>query len=78
MGRTHPPSHISFNGLAVTTHSPAPSSPLGDRNGEASTLLAEGVTDFQSALGGTPPQRLTMGPVQKNQSTSRTNFNSLK
>jgi len=44
MGRTHPPSHISFNGLAVTTHSPAPSSPLGDRNGEASTLLAEGAS----------------------------------
>ncbi|MBM5785942.1 MAG: transposase family protein, partial [Cyanobacteria bacterium K_DeepCast_35m_m1_288] len=28
MGRTYPPSHISLNGLAVTTHSPAPSSPL--------------------------------------------------
>jgi hypothetical protein len=26
--RTHPPSHISFNRLAVTTHCSAPSSPL--------------------------------------------------
>jgi len=27
-------------------------------------------TDFELALGDTPPQRLTVGPVQKNQSTS--------
>jgi hypothetical protein len=40
--RTHPPPHISLDGLAVATHCSAPSSPLGDRNGEASTLLAEG------------------------------------
>ena len=40
--RTHPPSHISLDGLAVATHCSAPSSPLGDRNGEASTFLAEG------------------------------------
>jgi tetratricopeptide (TPR) repeat protein len=40
--RTHPPPHISLDGFAVATHSSAPSSPPGDRNGEASTLLAEG------------------------------------
>jgi len=39
--RTDPPSHISLDRLAVTTHRIALSSPLGHRNGEASTLLAE-------------------------------------
>ena len=28
MRRTHPPPHISFDGLAVATHCSAPSSPL--------------------------------------------------
>ena len=36
-----PPSQISLNGLAVPTHNSAPSSPLGDRNGEATTFQAE-------------------------------------
>ncbi len=40
--RTHTPSHISLDGLAVQTVSTTPSSPLGDRNGEASIFLAEG------------------------------------
>ena len=33
---------ISLDGLAVTTHRSALSSPLGDRNGEALTFLVEG------------------------------------
>ena len=40
---SHPPSHISLDGLAVTTHFTAPSSLLCHRNGGALTLLAEGV-----------------------------------
>ena len=41
---SHPPPHISFESVGVTTHRSAPSSPLekSDRNGEASTFLAEG------------------------------------
>ena len=42
--RTHPPSHISFDHLAVTTHCSAPSSPLvvgRGRVAEASSFLAE-------------------------------------
>jgi len=46
MRRTNPPSHISLDGLAVTTHRSAPSSPLvkSGRDGEASTFLAEGAS----------------------------------
>ncbi len=42
--RTHPPSHISFDGLAAATHGSAPSSPLVkvDRDREASSFMAEG------------------------------------
>ena len=45
--RTHPPAHISFDRLAVTTHCSAPSSPLlGGIGwvGEASSFQAEGVS----------------------------------
>ena len=43
--RTHPPAHISLDRLAVTTHCPAPSSPLVagiSWVGEASSFQAEG------------------------------------
>jgi hypothetical protein len=45
--RAHPPSDISFDRLAVTTHRNPPSTPLVEktgRDGDASTFLAEGAT----------------------------------
>ena len=42
--RTYPPSHISFDRLAITTHCSAPSSPLVGSTGrvrEASSFLAK-------------------------------------
>jgi hypothetical protein len=52
--RAHPPSDISLDRLAVTTHRLAPSSPLVkiERNGEASTFQAEGVLGLQSDCNG--------------------------
>ena len=57
--RTHPPSHISLDGLAVTTHCSSPSGPLGDRNGEASTLLTEG-----EAAAAYPPTLIAPGMIK--------------
>ena len=69
--RTHPPSHINFERLAVTTHCSAPSSPLvggTGRVGEASSLLAEGgaASTLELAASAAPapsPTPSPMGPV---------------